>query len=573
MKSADLTTSDIRKTPFGARGYYATLALILLFSLWLRAGFPILAIAGPHDDLLLVRMAVTIGAGNWLGDYNNLTLAKGAAYPVFLVANHITGLPLKFSEHLLYLLAALFFASILGRLYGTKWATLVSFTLLAFIPTAWEPGVSGRIVRECLYVSLSLFVLALAVRCFVSSKSISVADELREKRLFLVLLGLVAGIYWLTREEGVWLLPSVAILFACWLWSRRLMLRPWRVTALFLAIPLIPAFLVVGTVNSLNFFKYGVFRNNDFRSGEFQAAYGALSRIKHDHWQRYVFFPKDARERAYRFSPAVRELQPYFDGAEGETWRRVGCNQMNMTRCPEILAGWFMWALRDVVAAAGHYRSAKEADSFYTRLAAEVNAACDQHPGECLPYRQTLIPPWRDEYLLDTARASREVFEKLITLGGFIGERGRVSWGPPEQLALMNLISNGPLLPPEQAAGDARQTAPNLVSKRDRIRYEIAENLAKAENIIARFGVPASIIAWLAWIIIAIRRRKLDAGLVISSALVAAVGVRILLLAFLEATSMPGANNMLYLSPVAPITLALIPTVLFGAIAFLKKYS
>lgn len=572
MKSADLTINDLAKADFGVRGYYATLALILLFSLWLRAGFPILAFAGPHDDLLFVHMAATIGAGNWLGDYNNLTLAKGAAYSVFLLANHVTGLPLKFSEHLLYLLAALFFASILGRLYAAKWATLVAFALLAFIPTAWDPEPSGRIVRECLYVSLSLFLLALAVRCFVPSKSTSVADELREKRLFLVLLGFVAGIYWLTREEGVWLLPSGAILIACWLWSRRIMLRPWRVTAFFLVLPLIPALLVVGTVNTINYFKYGVFRNNDFRSAVFQAAYGALSRIKHDHWQRFVFFPKDARERAYRLSPAVRELQPYFDGAIGENWRKNGCNQTDINRCPEIRAGWLIWALRDMVAAAGYYRSAKDADVFYTRLASEVNAACDQHPGECLPYRQTLMPPWRNEYLLDTARTSWEVFVKLITLNGaHIGVGGRVSTGLPGELALMNLISNGPLVPPEQSASAAGQTAPKLVSKRDRIRYQIAENLAKAENIISKYGVPVSIVTWLAWVIVAIRRRKLDAGLVISSALVAAVGARVLLLGFLEATSMPGANNMLYLSPVAPMALALIPTGLFGVIAFLKK--
>src|SRR5450759_690750 len=132
----------------------------------------------------------------------------------------------------------------MGRLYNTKWTTLATFALLAFVPPAWSPGAGGRVVREGLYISLSLFFLALAVRCFVVQKAASVAEEMREKRPFLVLLGLVAGIYWLTREEGIWLLPSMMILIFFWIWSRRLMLRPWKLTVFFLSLPLIPALLV-----------------------------------------------------------------------------------------------------------------------------------------------------------------------------------------------------------------------------------------------------------------------------------------------------------------------------------------
>ena len=565
-----LATSGIGGTDFRTRGYYAALALVLVLSLWLRAAFPIFAIGtAGHDDQLFVRLAASIGAGNWLGDYNNLTHAKGAAYSIFLLANHITGLPLKFSEHLLYLLAAFFFASLIGRLYNTRWATLATFALLAFIPTAWNPLVGGRVVREGLYVSLSLFLLALSVRCFVGQKAASVEAEVREKWPFLVLLGLVAGIYWLTREEGIWLLPSIAILLSFWIWSRRTMLRPWKLTVFFLFLPLIPALLVIGTVNSLNYFKYGVFRNNDFRSSDFQAGYGALSRIKHDQWQRYVVFPKDAREHAYRFSPAARELQPFFEGPGGEFWRNAGCTDMRITPCPEILSGWFMWALRDAVAAAGHYRSAQAASSFYQRLAAEIDTACDQHAGECLPHRQTMVPPWRGHYFVDTLRASWAVFETLLTMDD--APVGVVSsLGSPKQLAVFALVTNGPLVPPEQSPGGTFLKAPDLVSPWDRIRYEMVQSLAKAEIIITLFGAPAAIATWLAWLIIAVRRRRVCAGLVITSALVAALGTRVILLGFLDATSIP-SNMMLYLSPVAPMALALIPTVLFGVVAFARK--
>jgi hypothetical protein len=50
-----------------------------------------------HDDRLFVSLAENILRGEWLGEYNNLTLAKGPFYPVwismiFLLGNTITSL-------------------------------------------------------------------------------------------------------------------------------------------------------------------------------------------------------------------------------------------------------------------------------------------------------------------------------------------------------------------------------------------------------------------------------------------------------------------------------------------------
>ena len=517
------------------------------FSLWLRAGHPIQALGdAAYDDLLFVRLADFIGSGQWLGPYDHLTMAKGAAYSLFMAINQRTGIPLKLAEQLMYLLASATFVTSIRRVCASNCASVAIFAVLALNPQPWTPDVGGRVVRENLYTSLSLLGLALAIRICVQRPGAAVTRELAASWPLLALLGLVGGLYWLTREEGSWLLPALALLALYWTAANAPRIRESRAqvaaAAAFLAVPLACFSLVVGTVDAVNLAHYGVFRNNDFRSADFQAAYGALSRISHDRWMRYVVFPRDARERAYAVSAAARELRPYFEGPGGEFWRQAGCGQTGITPCPEVLSGWFMWSLRGAVAAAGHYRTAVEAQRFHLQLAREVNDACDRAAIPCGPPRSTLVPPWHEGYLGDTLRASLAVFTTLMSVG-YPSVYIPRSIGDPKNLALFARVTNGPLAPPEPGAWD---NTPN---------HRIAKAIARLQRQLTRVALPASIVAWLALVVYSIARRQWHPAHVVCAALVAALSARVVLLGFLEATSIP-SNNALYLSPVVPLALA-----------------
>ena len=218
------------------------------------------------------------------------------------------------------------------------------------------------------------------------------------------LWGLAGGAFWLTREEALWLGPALLPLFGSWMYRTRREWRGWIV----LAVPIVAFLVPVSAVNIANYVVYGVYRNSDLRSAEVQAAYGAISRIQPDAWQPYVVFPRAARGRAYTVSPAAAELRRYFEGEKAEQWvLYIACRaQTASTDCPEILAGWFIWALRDAMAEAGHYRSATDARDYHERLAAEINAACDDGRLACLPARVTLMPPFRAEFVRGTFDAA-----------------------------------------------------------------------------------------------------------------------------------------------------------------------
>ena len=517
----------------------------------------------PHDELLFIRLAEQIGAGNWLGPYDTSTLAKGMFFPLFILVNQLGRLPLKTTEHVIFLLAALFAASTLVRATRQGWLLLPMLMILALSPTPWMID-GARVIREPLYQSLGVALFCLAARHCLNP----------DRKLWLGLVfGLIAGCYWLTREEGVWLLPSLVILASPGLAEtvRKLtkgagQSRPAVVlkdSLRSIVPPLLAFMLVVLIVNSANLATYGVFRDNDFRSGPFPAAYGALARIKHDHWKRYVVFPQDARQRAYAVSPAARELGPYLDGDLGRRWTTVSRNYPKPWGCAseptachdEILSGWFIWALRDAVSAAGHYRSADAADAYYLRLADEINTACEREAIPCYAPRASLAPVWRAHYVADALIAAGEVWKTLATLShGNVGVPS--SSVTVEQARVFQSAINSQISGFEEVGGDAAGSPGGLHELRLRLTKDISRLYAKALPalfVLALFSYVFQVVAW-----ITVKSSGVSTNsVVILTGLLAAIVSRVGLLGFLEATSFP-SNNMGYLFPAVPFYLLFI---------------
>ena len=423
--------------------------LIALFSLGMRSGFPVHAIpAAVADDALFVSLARNLGAGHWLGSFNNVTLMKGMFYPLFIEVSFLIGLPLKIAEQLTYLATAYLAATLVRRATATPSGrsfptpAFIIFVLLAFNPVLWTDQLA-RVIREGLYISLSLAVVVLTV--WASFPRVDPAPRFARGLGRGAFAGLAGAAFWLTREEGLWLAPTVALIVGlaladtvCHHFSETSnKSRPTLVSKVALrTIPWATAFVVfllgTGTVALINFKHYGVFETTEVQSYSFRHAYGAISRIEHDSWQRYVVFPKDARDRAYAVSAAARELAPALDGPIGDAWRQIGCAAVGLQSCPEILSAWFLWAFRDAVAAAGHYRTARDARDYYTRLADEIDSACASGALRCLPPRATLAPPFRAEYVADALHTVPRVLGFIFHFGE--GEIAlRPSDGPTSQ--------------------------------------------------------------------------------------------------------------------------------------------
>jgi hypothetical protein len=162
--------------------------------------------------LLFVRIARSLEAGQWLRPFNNLTLAKGMFYSMFMVLAYWAAVPLKIAEQLVYLAVSAVAAGAVRRYSNSNRLALQLFGLLAFNPVFWNLHLA-RVIRQGLYVSLSLAVITLVVTIAFPMTS-NRSNFWRHIAFPGVSLGFFATGYWLTREGGIWLFPPAAVIIA-----------------------------------------------------------------------------------------------------------------------------------------------------------------------------------------------------------------------------------------------------------------------------------------------------------------------------------------------------------------------
>lgn len=391
------------------------------FRVWLIAAQTPHIIAGAgHDDALFVELCENLLAGVWLGHANDLTLAKGPCFPVFLALNYFTGIPFVVTLQILYVLSGLLLIFVLRRLGLGRAGLLLTFLLFIFSPSLASLN-ARRLVRDSFYTSLLIGML---------SAALGLVDAIQRKRHtvgWCILCGFLLGSLWVTREEGMALLPPLVLLaLGSFFFSRRYFcsLRSTVLVGAFGA-------LVPLGVLSLNYAFYEVTIVTEMQSEYFTHAYGALSRVKHDTWRQYVPVPQHVREKIYKVSPAFASIRQFL---EASSWVGPGCRYINP--CDD-LSSHFIWGFRKAVVQSRYYASLEDARIFYNKLALEVDSACDRGDLDCLPARSTLVPPYRSEYRDPLIEAYRKVWRYLISFEGL--DPYNLVWSPSDRRSLQRI--------------------------------------------------------------------------------------------------------------------------------------
>lgn len=501
----------------------------------------------PLDDELMFRAAQSISAGQWLGEYDYLTLSKSMFFPVWLAFLNALHISYLLGGAALWCAAALFAAFAFSLLWEKMPAgqgravTLVLFALLACLPSSWA-AYTLRVYRDNIFPALCLLAFAgfagAALRVLRTDKT----------PLWPWLLaggaGLTAG--YLSREDaGLFLLPFT-VLATLGMLGVAVRRRRW----LRALVQLLPYAMLAGGVGifcALNQAYYGVFTLSDFSGGAFADAMGAMSRVATESDEPMLSVPADARELLYE---AVPELEPL------SYWLEEDPQMANDFRDPELddyRAGSFYWAIRRAAQYEGIYDTAEGAEAYWQTVADKVNAACDDGTLPARSGRRSgTTQPIRAEYVLPTLKESLRSLGWVLTFQDCEPYESLRSIGTEEDFALWSGYLHCSLNGAAEAGKDTPYYSPT---------QKLVFGGMQALRLVWAFALPVAfalaVLFWLRALPASVRAaRKCFTALVpwtLQTMILFMAALRCGMIAFVEVSSFGIGTSTMYLATVHPL--------------------
>lgn len=340
-----------------------------------------------HDDAHFINQSISIINGDWLGTYNQMTLIKGPAFPIWLIIAHYTHVPLSIFNQLIYCISSIALTFTIKKFVGGKnFPYLILIALLCFQPYLF----TERVIRDYSYTSLTFLLIASIA---------NISGEMNVKNIFCILLSSVFSfMFWYTREEGIWIVLFLIIPVILIKTSKNKLGQSLSyITCIILF------FLFSSLISHKNMEVYGTASIVDFKDTSFKNALAALYSIKPTQTKPdHVPASKDQRLIAYKISPTFKKLEPFLESNNG--WKAISCNVYSNV-CGDYAGGWFMWAFRDAVYNVGGYKNAVTSNNFYSSIANEINTACEKKIISCNKSLISYLPSPPPDFIIKYVKA------------------------------------------------------------------------------------------------------------------------------------------------------------------------
>ncbi|MBM9520051.1 hypothetical protein JWG39_09520 [Desulforhopalus vacuolatus] len=523
---------------------------LILAQLWLVEAQDFVATYTPHDDYLFVKLAKHILSGAWLGPYDQVTLIKGPIYPLFIAVAHHTGMPLLLVQHLLYSAICILATMALRPLVKGQWLFMLIFFLLLFNPFTYSYPGTGRAFRFGLSMPL-----VLALFSCMGGLLLRVKYSLKNKISWSIATSLIFSLLWYTREEGIWILPSLALFVFCFLLLGSQITFTKVLTRFFILLPIPLVFIAFTTTFShLNQKYYGAPDIIEIKSPEFQSALGGLMNIDIAKSKRYIPVNQENQNAAYAVSPTFKQLQPYFEESK---------------KGAQLPESFYIWVLRDMVRKSGNANSLPEALDFYGKMGAEINAACEAGTISCLNRKATIKPVWRAEYIPLIPATFWDIFKQAISFRtAHFSENEYSKWkttGSKEMVEDYRFVTREKLVP---GHWHHIQAYPKYYMHMIVEKFRILSDIGKGYNKIIPLFFVLSLLVHLAFLVRSIRSRQLDFasmfGLITLGGIISLVSI----LTYIKITLWP-INRPLFSA--YPLVLYYISTMAVFSYLFLQK--
>jgi hypothetical protein len=507
-----------------------------------------------YDDALFIKLAESISQGNWLGTFDYLTLVKGPGYPIFLAVNNFFGLNVVLSQAMFWGLVLLLFFKILVVEEKSRLAFAICFSIAILDPRVFQ---LDHPFRETIYTSQALAVLGILIYGFLPEGKLKIPSG----RKFVALLGggMLFAWFWLTREEGIWLLPGIFLLILYFFIRSRqdgkvkIFLRKIFIWTLGFG-------MIYCTFLGLNLSHYNSFSGVDATQKDFTRSVRALQSIQVGEKIPYVSITKEMRIEAYEVSSEFSSLREFLDPVPNNSpWIGALCTLQEST-CGDISDAVFQWAYRQAVFYSGNYTSPVDASEFFENVAEQIEAACFSKKIVC-GETQNLVPlmPNLTSNSLDRIPGSLTATIRSITSAHDVPKESRGYGGDPGRFSeILSYLGNPTHFPLEKT------------TVRELTFFE--KFSSNSRNVLSRFYgyfIPLSFFLVFPAIFLTLFsskfRKKYHLELIVGASLFLSAFFRCLILIAVDVTSFPSIT-IGYLN--ASYSLFLISTLILGKICF-----
>ena len=298
-----------------------------------------------YDDNMMVDMALQIRAGDWLGEYTSNTLVKGPFFPFLLAVINYLGFSYIGVMNLIYTIACIYFIYTIKDIFKTKKSLFAIYLVLLFNPVSYAFWTLQRVYRNGITLAQAIVVIG-SLFAMYQRRNKKVRDMLH----FAIIGGLTLASLWLTREDGIWILPFVLVVTLIVLISILYMnikeKKKFKITKTLVGkviVSILPLIILFGSMNvirTINYAKYGVYVYNEINDGYFGKVIKAMYSVKTDEDIQYVTVTRNKLNKIYEYSETLSSIKPQME-ASMDAWdyndRHPGDTQVE--------DGWFWWAL------------------------------------------------------------------------------------------------------------------------------------------------------------------------------------------------------------------------------------
>ena len=300
-----------------------------------------------YDDKLMVNQLLTLMKDRYFGIYSQYTLIKGPIFPYVMYAAKDLNISFSSLFTLLYIFSSLFFATSMRKIINNKKFFLILYLILILNPLTYSAEVFQRLYANTISIPELLFFFGFVVN-IIALKDVRIRDCIG--------LGLMTALMLLTRNDNIWIIIVIALVFIYKLLKAKQLENFYIV--LFPILIVIFAFQIVSSNNST---YYKIYTYNELENTHFKDAYSKILQIKDDNKRNRVSIPKTTflklSEKSKVFGLTKEEIE----------------EQYRLTQKDEIENGDIIWFFRFITYGKHKFKNGKAADKYYKKLSKVID--------------------------------------------------------------------------------------------------------------------------------------------------------------------------------------------------------